>query len=126
MCHENPCGQRAQQVVKIPITATGLVADLEAIWEIAEDSHRVLDASHLAAMDNLPCLVEGASRNVGSVNVETDVKHKAPLKVEERHNLHRYFHVIRLTEASFIVSLRRALADLNHSFSRRGSAKLVT
>src|SRR5437016_2251708 len=80
MRYQHPFGQRAQQVVKVSIPATGLVADLDAIRQAFEDWQHLLDASHLRAMDDLPFLVEGANRNMLRVNVETDVNHKAPLK----------------------------------------------
>jgi hypothetical protein len=41
------------------------------------------------------------------VDIETDVKPKAPLEVGERDNHHSWFHVIRSIKASFIVSRRR-------------------
>ena len=56
------------------------------IRQALKDSHHLLDASHLRAMDNLSLLVEGANGNV-RVNIQTDVKHKAPLKVEKRSEL---------------------------------------
>ena len=68
MRHQNPYGQRAQQVVKVPIAATGFIADLEAIREAAEDSHHFFNTSHPRAVGHLPCLVEGAHRNVLRVN----------------------------------------------------------
>jgi hypothetical protein len=80
MRYQNPCSQWPQQVVEVSIAATGLVTDFEAIGQAFEDVHHLLDGSHLRALDKLPLLVEGANRNVLRVDIETDVKHKAPLK----------------------------------------------
>jgi hypothetical protein len=101
-----PSGQRPQQVVEVAVAAAGLVADLEAVGQAGEHAHQVLDGPHLGAVDDLALLVEGADRDVLGVDIQADVKHKAPLEVEERDNHHPWSHVTRSTEASFIVSHR--------------------
>jgi hypothetical protein len=106
--HEDPGGQRLEQVVVVAVAATGLKADLEAVGQAGQDAHQVLEAPHLGAMDYLPLLIKGAERDAPGVDGEADVKHKAPPEAEEREN-HPWFHVIRLTEASFIVSRRGAI-----------------
>src|SRR5207244_183273 len=44
-----------------------------------EDLQHLFDAAHPRAVGHLPSLAQGADRNVLRVNIETDVKHKAPL-----------------------------------------------
>src|SRR5262249_35458965 len=84
MRHQDPRRQRSQQVVEVAVAATGLVADLEAIGQALEDLHHRLDASYPGAVSHLPRLAQGADGNVLRVNVQTDVKHKAPLEIEKR------------------------------------------
>jgi hypothetical protein len=80
----------------------------------------------LAAVHHLALLVVGTESKVLGVNIETDVKHKAPLEVGERDNHHPWFHVIRSTEVSFKVSRRRSKRDrlrANGSKISRSSVK---
>src|SRR5262245_16735693 len=86
MRHHDACRQRPQQVVEVALAATGLVADLEAIGKALEDAQHLLDAAYPRAVGHLPGLAQGADRNVLRVDVQTDVKHKAPLEIEERLN----------------------------------------
>src|SRR6185295_5647024 len=82
MRHQDPRTQRPQQVVEVAIPATGLVANLEAIRQVLEDLHHLLDPSHPRAVGHLPSLAQRADRNVLRVNIETDVKHDAPPESE--------------------------------------------
>ena len=104
MCHQDPSGQRPQQVVVVAIPATRLVADLKAIRQAFEDSHHLLDGSHLAAADDLPCPAEHTYGNPFAVDIEPNVKHKCLLKPGYVRTSTTVFHVTRLTEASYIVS----------------------
>src|SRR5215469_7287364 len=80
MRHHDPRGDWAKQVVIVAVAATGLVADLEAVGQALEDLQHLLDAPHARAVGYLPSLAQDANRNVLRVNVQTDVKHKAPLE----------------------------------------------
>lgn len=71
-------GQRAQQAVEVALAAVGLIA----IAETAENSQHRRNALPLRAMDDLPCLGEGTSRNPLCVNVQTDAKHRASPEIE--------------------------------------------
>src|SRR5262249_33537906 len=66
------------------VAAARLVADLEAVGPAGQDAQQILEAAHLGAMDHLALLVEGADRDALGVDIETDVKHKAPPEVEKR------------------------------------------
>src|SRR5262249_41298940 len=59
------------------------------------------------APDGLPSLVEHAEGDVLAVDVEPDVKHRNLPKSKYVRTSTPWFHVTRLTEASFIVSRRR-------------------
>src|SRR5262249_35919865 len=80
MRHQDPWGQRPQQVVVVAIAAAGLVADLEAAGQGLEDPQHLFQAADLATLDELPLLAEHAKRDALRVNVQSDVKHKAPLE----------------------------------------------
>src|SRR5262249_23234394 len=82
MRHQDPRRERSQQVVKVAIPATGLVADLEALGQALENLYHLLDASHPRAVDHLHHLAQGTDRNVLRMNVEPDVKHDAPPESE--------------------------------------------
>src|SRR4051812_21613236 len=99
MRHQDPRGQRAQQVVIVAVAATGRVADLEAVGQAAEDAQHLLDASYAGAVDNLPGLVESAEGDVAAVNIEPNVQQRGLLKSESVKTCTTYFHVTGLTEA---------------------------
>jgi hypothetical protein len=80
MRNKDPCGHRPQQVVVVAIPATGLLADLEAIWQPFEESYHLLDGAHLGATDNLPSLAEHAHGDPLAVDIKPDVKHQYLLK----------------------------------------------
>src|SRR5262249_48635186 len=75
-----PGRQRLEQVVVVAVAAAGLVADLEAVGQGLEDPQHLVQAPLLAALDELPLVAEHAERDTLRVNVQTDVKHKAPLE----------------------------------------------
>src|SRR5262249_3049403 len=99
-------GQRAQQVVVVAVAAASLVADLEAVGQALEEAQHLLDAAHLGAVGDLPCLAEYADRNALAVDIEPDVEHKCLPKSGYVRTCATWFHVTRPTEASYIVSHR--------------------
>src|SRR5262245_39848853 len=68
----------------VAVATTGLVADLEAVGQGLEKPQDLVQAAHLAALDELPLLAEHAEGDTRRVNIQTDVKHKSPLEIEER------------------------------------------
>jgi hypothetical protein len=77
------------------------------------DATQSNDATDLGAADDLPGLAEDADRDTLVVDIETDVKHGCLLKSMELGTADTGFHVIRLTEASLIVSTpKRATSSL--------------
>src|SRR5262245_40358646 len=104
MCYRDPRGDRAEQVVVVAVTATGLVADLEAVGQRLEDPHHLVDGADLGAADDLPGLAEGADRDALVVDVETDVEHGCLLKSLDLGTAPTGFQVTRLTGASFIAN----------------------
>ena len=52
--HHDSCGQRPQDVVVVSVAAAGLVADLEAVGQGLQDPQDLVQAAHLAALDELP------------------------------------------------------------------------
>src|SRR5262245_12169209 len=112
MRHQDPRGQRPQQVVIVAVTAAGLVAGLEAIRQAFEDPHHLLDRPHLGAANDLPCLAEHADGDPLAVDIEPYVKHQYLLKSGCVRTSTTDLQVTRLTEVSFIVSHRRAVCSL--------------
>jgi hypothetical protein len=53
---------------------------MERIWEDPQD---LVQAAYLAALNELALVAEHAEGDALGVNVQTDVKHKAPLEIEE-------------------------------------------
>src|SRR5262245_21822265 len=104
MCYRDPRGDRAEQVVVVAVTATGLVADLEAVGQRLEDPHHLVDGADLGAASDLPGLAEDADRDAPVVDVETDVEHGRLLKSLDLGTAATGFQVTRPTEASYIVS----------------------
>src|SRR5262245_66664028 len=102
MCYRDPRGDRAEQVVVVAVTATGLVADLEAIGQRLKDPHHLVDGADLGGADDRPGLAEDADRDALVVDIETDVEHGCLLKSMDLGTATTGFQVIRLTGASFI------------------------
>jgi hypothetical protein len=94
--------------VVVAIPATGLVADLEAVGQGLEDPHHLVDGANLGTADDLSRLAEHTHGDPLAVDIEPHEKHKYLLKSEYVRTSTTDFHVTRLTEASFIVSHRRA------------------
>jgi hypothetical protein len=100
-----------------------LVADLEAVGWRLQEPHDLVDGTDLGAADGLPGLAESADRDALLVDIETDVKHGCLRKSMELGTAATGYHVIGLTEASFIVSTptrARRLADTSDDPTEAG------
>jgi hypothetical protein len=73
--HQEPGGQRLEQVVVMAVAAAGLVADLEAVGQALEEPQQFAQGAHPGAVRDLPLLVERAGADVLAVDVEADVEH---------------------------------------------------
>jgi hypothetical protein len=66
--------------VEVAAAAAGLEADLEAVGQYLEDPQDLVQATHLAALDELPLLAEHAEGDTLRVNIQTDVNIRHLLK----------------------------------------------
>ena len=80
--HQDPGGQRLEQVVVMAVAAARLVADREAVGQPFEQAQHLVDAAHAGALDDLPGLAEHAEGDVLAVDVEPDVEHENLRKSE--------------------------------------------
>jgi starvation-inducible DNA-binding protein len=96
--------ERSVQLVGVAEGTARMVVKRSTLREYP--AHAVGGHSHVDALSAaLARKAIDPANELGDLDVEPDVNHKAPPEVVEREN-HPWLHVIRLTEASFIVSRR--------------------
>src|SRR5262249_35297254 len=102
--------ERSVQLVGVAEGTARMVVKRSTLREYpahAGGGHSHVDAlsAALAACATAAARAIDQTNQLGDLDVEPDMNHKAPPDVVERGN-HPWLHVIRLTEASFIVSRR--------------------
>ena len=123
--------QRREQFVIVPVTATGLVADGEAIGRFFKHVYHLVHLPHLQSLNDFSVVVQDTNANVLAVNIESNVKCKLSLERRDRETgTNNTFYDTRSTEASFIVSVMgppgaqvwcARCAGAHHSVPRRGA-----